>query len=239
MGDRARLRHLRGAARRPRRRGGLHPAAEHDARRLVDPRARGGQARALREAAAAGTRPTSSGRSTPPSATGLPALGGVHVAPQPADGAARRARREGAIGELRLIRSAFSYALLRRRQHPPAHRRRGRRADGRRLLLRQRLAPARRRAGVGLGAAVHRARRAPTGSSPACCASRATSWRCFDCGTSLPHRDELEAIGTEGSLFLDDPWHCRAARDRAAARATASSGSSSSRRTPTGSSSRI
>jgi xylose dehydrogenase (NAD/NADP) len=30
----------------------------------------------------------------------------------------------------------------------------------------------------------------------------------FDCGTSLPERDELEAIGTEGSLFLDDPWHC-------------------------------
>jgi xylose dehydrogenase (NAD/NADP) len=30
----------------------------------------------------------------------------------------------------------------------------------------------------------------------------------FDCGTSLAERDELEAIGTEGSLFLDDPWHC-------------------------------
>jgi predicted dehydrogenase len=29
----------------------------------------------------------------------------------------------------------------------------------------------------------------------------------FDCGTALPERDELEAIGTEGSLFLDDPWH--------------------------------
>jgi len=32
----------------------------------------------------------------------------------------------------------------------------------------------------------------------------------FDCGTSLPNRDELEAIGTEGSVFLDDPWHCQA-----------------------------
>jgi D-xylose 1-dehydrogenase (NADP+, D-xylono-1,5-lactone-forming) len=30
----------------------------------------------------------------------------------------------------------------------------------------------------------------------------------FDCGTSLSERDELEVIGTEGSLFLDDPWHC-------------------------------
>jgi xylose dehydrogenase (NAD/NADP) len=31
----------------------------------------------------------------------------------------------------------------------------------------------------------------------------------FDCGTSLPERDELEAIGSEGSLFVDDPWHCQ------------------------------
>ena len=30
----------------------------------------------------------------------------------------------------------------------------------------------------------------------------------FDCGTSLPERDELEAVGAEGSLFVDDPWHC-------------------------------
>ncbi|CAN5277787.1 Gfo/Idh/MocA family oxidoreductase [soil metagenome] len=31
----------------------------------------------------------------------------------------------------------------------------------------------------------------------------------FDCGTALPNRDELDVVGTEGSLFLDDPWHCR------------------------------
>ncbi len=31
----------------------------------------------------------------------------------------------------------------------------------------------------------------------------------FDCGISLVKRDELEAIGSEGSLFLDDPWHAR------------------------------
>jgi xylose dehydrogenase (NAD/NADP) len=31
----------------------------------------------------------------------------------------------------------------------------------------------------------------------------------FDCGTALPNRDELEVIGSEGSLFLDDPWHAR------------------------------
>ena len=31
----------------------------------------------------------------------------------------------------------------------------------------------------------------------------------IDCGLVLPARDELEAIGEEGSIFLDDPWHCR------------------------------
>jgi xylose dehydrogenase (NAD/NADP) len=31
----------------------------------------------------------------------------------------------------------------------------------------------------------------------------------FDSGLVLPERDELEAIGEGGSLFLDDPWHCK------------------------------
>jgi xylose dehydrogenase (NAD/NADP) len=31
----------------------------------------------------------------------------------------------------------------------------------------------------------------------------------IDCGLALPLRDELEAIGEDGSIFLDDPWHCR------------------------------
>jgi predicted dehydrogenase len=31
----------------------------------------------------------------------------------------------------------------------------------------------------------------------------------FDSGLALDARDELEAVGEEGSLFLDDPWHCR------------------------------
>ena len=31
----------------------------------------------------------------------------------------------------------------------------------------------------------------------------------FDCGLVIPGRDELEAIGEEGTLFTDDPWHCR------------------------------
>ncbi len=32
----------------------------------------------------------------------------------------------------------------------------------------------------------------------------------FDAGLALADRDELEVIGESGSLFLDDPWHCRA-----------------------------
>jgi D-xylose 1-dehydrogenase (NADP+, D-xylono-1,5-lactone-forming) len=31
----------------------------------------------------------------------------------------------------------------------------------------------------------------------------------IDCGLVLPERDELEVIGEEGSIFLDDPWHSR------------------------------
>src|SRR5579884_4147477 len=31
----------------------------------------------------------------------------------------------------------------------------------------------------------------------------------FDAGLALAMRDELEVVGEDGSLFLDDPWHCR------------------------------
>jgi predicted dehydrogenase len=31
----------------------------------------------------------------------------------------------------------------------------------------------------------------------------------FDCGFVMPDRDELEVVGSEGSLYLDDPWHAR------------------------------
>jgi predicted dehydrogenase len=31
----------------------------------------------------------------------------------------------------------------------------------------------------------------------------------FDAGLALAARDELEVVGEQGSLFLDDPWHCR------------------------------
>jgi xylose dehydrogenase (NAD/NADP) len=31
----------------------------------------------------------------------------------------------------------------------------------------------------------------------------------FDAGLALDPRDELEVVGEDGSLFLEDPWHCR------------------------------
>ncbi len=33
----------------------------------------------------------------------------------------------------------------------------------------------------------------------------------FDCGFDLSFRDELEVVGEKGALFLDDPWHSRQA----------------------------
>jgi xylose dehydrogenase (NAD/NADP) len=124
---------------------------------------------------------------------------------------ARRLRElldEGAIGELRVVRACFSYTLL----EPENIRLRtdveggslmdvgGYCVNGSRLLAGEpELAFGRQLIG-------------PTG----------TDWvftgllhfpgdvfSLFDCGTTLPDRDELEAIGTEGSLFLDDPWHAR------------------------------
>ena len=115
--------------------------------------------------------------------------------------------REGAIGDLRLVRSAFSYALfdesnIRLRTDVDG----GGLMDvgcynvsGSRLLAGE---PERVYGEAWFG---------PTG----------TDWvfagtlrfpgdvlATFDCGTALTDRDELEAIGSEGSLFVDDPWHC-------------------------------
>jgi predicted dehydrogenase len=114
---------------------------------------------------------------------------------------------QGAIGELRLVRSAFSYSLYDEyniRLQPDLEG--GALMDvgcycvnGARLLAGE---PETAYAQAWFG---------PTG----------TDWvltgnlrfpgnvlAIFDCGTALVDRDELEAIGSEGSLFVDDPWHC-------------------------------
>ena len=115
---------------------------------------------------------------------------------------------EGAIGELRLVRSAFSYSL-----HDPENIRLRTDVDGGALMDVGCYCVSGSRLLAGEPEAVYGQRYVgPTG----------TDWvftgtlrfpgdvlAFFDCGTTLPERDELEAIGTEGSLFLDDPWHCR------------------------------
>ena len=111
VGDPARVRHVRDAARRRRDRGGLHLAAEHDALRVVDQGARGRQARALREAALARTRTRSPRRSTPPSGPGRLLSEAFMYRHNPQTKRLKELVDGGAIGELRLIRSAFSYSL--------------------------------------------------------------------------------------------------------------------------------
>ena len=114
---------------------------------------------------------------------------------------------DGAIGELRLIRSAFSYGLY---EHDNIRLRTD--VEGGALM------------DVGcynvsgsrlLGGEPERA------FGEAWFGPSGTDWvfagtlrfpndvlATFDCGTALAERDELEAVGSEGSLFLDDPWHC-------------------------------
>ena len=155
VGHRARLRQLRGAARRPGRRGRLHLPTELASLRVVDPRARGGQARALREAHVASRGGGRGGlrRGRPDRA---PADGGVHVAAPPAGaeaGRARRGRRDRpAPGDPFVVR----LRALRpdERAASPRDRRRG--AHGCRLLLRQRLALPWRRAPARRGRAGRR-----------------------------------------------------------------------------------
>ena len=116
--------------------------------------------------------------------------------------------RDGAIGELRVVRAAFSYSLydannIRLRTDVEG----GSLMDvgcycvsGSRLLAGE------------PDDVLGRAYTGPTGTDWVFTGSMRFPGdvvALFDCGTSLPDRDELEAIGTGGSLFLDDPWHCR------------------------------
>jgi D-xylose 1-dehydrogenase (NADP+, D-xylono-1,5-lactone-forming) len=114
---------------------------------------------------------------------------------------------EGAIGELRLIRSAFSYSL-----YDEDNIRLQTALDGGALMDIGCYAVSGSRLFGGEPEKVYgEAWFGPTG----------TDWlfagmfrfpgnvlSTFDVGTAMTVRDELEAIGSEGSLFLDDPWHC-------------------------------
>jgi xylose dehydrogenase (NAD/NADP) len=113
----------------------------------------------------------------------------------------------GAIGEVRVIRSAFSYSLY----------------DEDNIRLRTDVEGG---ALMDVGCYCVSASRLVAGAEPVSVFGQAwfgpsgTDWvftgsmrfpgdllATFDCGTALPNRDELEVIGSEDSLFLDDPWH--------------------------------
>jgi predicted dehydrogenase len=114
----------------------------------------------------------------------------------------------GAIGELRLIRSTFSYSLY----------------DESNIRLRTDVEGG---ALMDVGCYCVHGSRFVAGAEPeevhgqAWFGPTGTDWvftgmlrfpgdvlAHFDCGTALVERDELEIVGSEGSLFLDDPWHC-------------------------------
>jgi D-xylose 1-dehydrogenase (NADP+, D-xylono-1,5-lactone-forming) len=114
--------------------------------------------------------------------------------------------RDGAVGQLRVVRSAFSYSL-----YDTENIRLRTDVDGGSLMDVGCYCVSGSRLLAGEPESTHgQAYVGPSG----------TDWvftgamrfpgdvhALFDCGTCLPERDELEAIGTEGSLFLDDPWH--------------------------------
>jgi D-xylose 1-dehydrogenase (NADP+, D-xylono-1,5-lactone-forming) len=113
---------------------------------------------------------------------------------------------EGAVGELRVVRSCFSYSLY----------------DAENIRLRPEVEGG---ALMDVGCYCVSGSRFLAGEpeqvyGQQLVGSSGTDWvftgtlrfpgdvfALFDCGTALHERDELEAIGTEGSLFLDDPWH--------------------------------
>jgi D-xylose 1-dehydrogenase (NADP+, D-xylono-1,5-lactone-forming) len=115
---------------------------------------------------------------------------------------------DGAVGDVRLIRAAFSYALY----------------DAQNIRLRTDVEGG---ALMDVGCYCVSGSRLAAGGEPRTVYGQAwfgdtgTDWvftgsmqfdgdvlATFDCGTALPERDELEVIGSDGSLFLDDPWHC-------------------------------
>ena len=114
---------------------------------------------------------------------------------------------EGAIGDLRLIRSAFSYGLF-----DESNIRLRTDVDGGSLMdVGCYCISGSRLLGGEPEAVFGRAYVGPTGTDWAFTGSLrfpGDVLALFDCATCLTERDELEAIGSEGSLFLDDPWHC-------------------------------
>ena len=114
---------------------------------------------------------------------------------------------EGAIGELRLIRTAFSYSLYDQdniRLRPDVE-------GGALMDVGCYCVSGSRLAGGEPESVYGQAWYGPSGTDWVFTGSMrfpGDVLAVFDCGTAMPERDELEVIGSEASLFLDDPWHC-------------------------------
>jgi predicted dehydrogenase len=113
----------------------------------------------------------------------------------------------GAVGEVRLIRSAFSYSL-----HDPENIRLRTDVEGGSLMDVgcYCVSGSRLLAGEPTSAAGQQFT-GPTGTDwvfTAIMRFPGDVLATFDCGTTLPDREELEVVGSHGSLFLPDPWHC-------------------------------
>jgi predicted dehydrogenase len=114
---------------------------------------------------------------------------------------------EGAIGELRVVRSCFSYSL-----HDPENIRLRTDVEGGSLMDVGCYCVSGSRLLAGEPEQVFGQQRlGPSGTDVVFTGTMrfpGDVFAQFDCGTSLAERDELEAIGSDASLFVDDPWHC-------------------------------
>ncbi len=115
----------------------------------------------------------------------------------------------GAIGEPRLVRSAFGFGL-----HDPANIRLRPGLDGGALMdVGCYCVHASRLVGGEPESVYGQALMGETGTDRVFTGSlRFASGllALFDCGTALADRRGLEVVGSGGTLFLHDPWHCRA-----------------------------
>ena len=186
--------------------------------RVVDPCRRGRQACHLREAAGAVTRRTSSGHSTPRRAPGA-------CSPRRSCTATTRRRRQlaelvrdGAIGELRVVRSAFSYSL-----YDTANIRLRTDVEGGSLMDVGCYCVSGSRLLAGepesvFGQASHRAERNGLGLCRHDALPRRRASRSSTAERHCPIETSSRRSVPKGSLFLDDPWHCHTPRDRGAQR---------------------
>ena len=209
-----RSRRLRRARRRPRHRRDLQPASERAARGVDDCRARGGQARPVREAIHR-EREGSRGRGRRRGADRPRRHGGVPLPLSPARAPHARDRRERRAGHDPAGRDRAVFPVTEVLRHPLPVRPRGRGDDGRRLLHRApRPRPRPRRAGGRLGR--RRSCAPPTSTAPCgpSCGSRAATpvgsrARCGRSGSSRPPPGSPATAARSGSINPTAPqiWH--------------------------------